>query len=82
MNSSSSFVSYIRPMLLSQFVIRQSPENGVKGNSRSWLLAAAAILPLLFFASGAALAQTDPFVGTWQLNVAKSKFGRRRCAQK
>ena len=39
-----------------------------------WLLAAAAILALVFFTPGLALAQTDPFVGTWKLNAAKSKF--------
>lgn len=75
MNTLSSFVSYIRPMLLSQFVTRQSPENRGKGTSRSWLLVPAGIVAVLLFASGLALAQADPFVGIWKLNIAKSKFG-------
>jgi hypothetical protein len=59
MNSLSSFACDVRPTLL----------------SRSWLLAAAAILALVFLSPGLALAQTDPFVGIWKLNVTKSKFG-------
>lgn len=60
-------------MLLSQFVTRRSPED--RFTSRSWLLVPAAIIALLLFTSGLALAQADPFVGIWRLNVAKSKFG-------
>jgi|HubBroStandDraft_2_1064218.scaffolds.fasta_scaffold06153_1 hypothetical protein len=75
MNTSSSFAGDIRPMVLSQFVTRQSSRNKLNGISRCWLLAAAAILALVFFTSGVVLAQTDPFIGIWKLNVAKSKFG-------
>jgi hypothetical protein len=75
MNALSTFAGDILPTTLSQSVTRQSSEDTVKGISRSWLLAAAAILALALFASGSALAQTDPFVGTWKLNLAKSKFG-------
>jgi len=75
MNTLSSFTGDIRPTILSQFVTRESSENTVKGISRSWLLAAAVILALVLFTSGLALAQTDPFLGTWKLDVAKSKFG-------
>src|ERR1700687_5833764 len=35
------------------------------------------VLAILFFtltAAGMVLAQSDPFVGTWKLNVAKSKY--------
>lgn len=32
------------------------------------------VLSLLVLASGSLLAQDNPFVGTWKLNVAKSKF--------
>jgi hypothetical protein len=75
MNTGSSFACDIRPAVLSQFVTRQSSEYTVKRISRSWLLAAAAIFALVLFTPGAALAQADPFVGTWKLSVAKSKFG-------
>ena len=75
MNAFLSFVGYIRPLVLSQFVTRQSSENRPKGTSRSWLLATAGIFAVALFTSGMVLAQTDPFVGTWKLNVAKSKFG-------
>src|ERR1700686_5586253 len=36
-----------------------------------------AVLTIMFFAltvAGQVLAQSDPFVGTWKLDVAKSKF--------
>jgi len=75
MNTVSSFAGDIRSTPVSQFVTCQSSEKRVKGTSCSWLLASAAILALSLFTSGLALAQTDPFVGTWKLNVAKSKFG-------
>jgi hypothetical protein len=65
----------IRPTLLSQFVTWQSSENRITGTSPSWLLAGAAILVLVLLTSVLALAQADPFVGIWKLNVAKSKFG-------
>jgi hypothetical protein len=73
MNSLWSFTRGIRPTLVSQFVTCQSPEKRVKEISRSWL--PAALLGLVLFTAGLALAQSDPFVGTWELNVAKSKFG-------
>lgn len=38
------------------------------------LLASAALLILAAVASAPALAQNDAFLGTWKLNVAKSKF--------
>ena len=37
--------------------------------------ASVALILLAAAASGAALAQSNPFVGTWKLNTAKSKFG-------
>jgi len=63
MNTLSSFAGEIRSTSVSQFVRCQSSEKRVKGTSRSWLLASAAILALSLFTSGLALAQTDPFVG-------------------
>jgi hypothetical protein len=74
MNTLSSFARDIRTMLVSQIVTLRSSEKRVKKTSRSWLLAVTAILALLPCTSGLALAQTDPFVGTWKLNVTKSKF--------
>jgi len=73
MNSLWSFTRGIRSTLDSQFVTRLSSEKGVKRTSRGWL--PAALLGLVLFSAGLALAQSDPFVGSWELNVAKSKFG-------
>jgi len=73
MNTFSSFAGNIRPTVLSQFGPLQSATNWGNGVSPSWLLTA--ILALAFLISGTTVAQTDPFVGTWKLNVAKSKFG-------
>ncbi len=73
MNSLWSFTRRTRPTLVSQFVTCQSSEKRVKETSRSSL--PAALLVLVLFTAGLALAQSDPFVGTWELNVAKSKFG-------
>ena len=46
--------------------------------ARVTVLLSAAVLVWVFVAT----AQSDPFVGTWRLNVAKSKYapGRRRRA--
>ena len=69
-----SFVGHIRP-LVSQIITRQSSGNKLKGSARSWLLTAVGILVAALLTSGLVLARTDPFIGTWKLNVAKSKFG-------
>jgi hypothetical protein len=63
-----------------QSLTRRSAENTNMGAARYWQLAIAAILVLTLISSGLVLAQTDPFTGTWKLNVAKSKFvgGRAR----
>src|ERR1700752_1197885 len=74
MNSLSSFARGIRPTPVSQLATCRSLEAGVSGTLRSWPLAAATILALLLCTSGLALAQADPFVGVWKLDVAKSKF--------
>ncbi len=71
MNSLWSFTRGIQATLVSQFVRCQSKR--VMETSRSWL--PIALLGLALFAAGLAVAQSDPFVGTWELNVAKSKFG-------
>jgi hypothetical protein len=74
MNSLWSFTLGLRPTPVSQFVICQPSGKKVKETSRCWLRAAA-LLGLVLFTAGWTLAQSDPFVGTWELNVAKSKFG-------
>lgn len=51
-----------------------SAESTRTKTSRRWLLAIAALFVVTLFTSGLTLAQSDAFVGTWQLNVAKSKF--------
>jgi hypothetical protein len=75
MNSSSSFMSVIRPILLSPLVTWQSPETALEELPEVGCSPLPPFSPCFFFTSGLALAQTDPFVGTWKLNVAKSKFG-------
>jgi hypothetical protein len=57
-----------------QSVTRQSVEIKEKGTARNWLIGVATILALTLMSSGLAIAQTDPFVGTWILNISKSKF--------
>jgi hypothetical protein len=75
MNTSSSFAAGIRPTLLLPFVTRNPSENTTRESSRGWLLAAAAILAVLFTPGLTVAQQSDPFVGIWKLNVAKSTFG-------
>jgi len=51
--------------------------SSIPGNLRRAIspqFVAVAIFVVVLFSSGVALAQSDAFVGTWQLNVAKSKF--------
>jgi hypothetical protein len=74
MNTSFSLARGTRDLGTEQSVRRQSAENQIKGTARNWLYAFAAVLVLTLTSSGLALAQTDPFVGTWKLNIAKSKF--------
>jgi hypothetical protein len=74
MNSLSSFARGTRPTLVPQLATCRSLEAGVSETPRSWPLATATILALLLCTSGLALAQADPFVGVWKLDVAKSKF--------
>jgi hypothetical protein len=74
METISSFASGTRNLGTEQSVIRQSAEIKEKGTAGNWLIAVATILALTLMSSGLAIAQTDPFVGTWILNVSKSKF--------
>jgi hypothetical protein len=74
MSSSSSFARDIRPAVR-QFISQQWSENWLEGTSRGWLRAPTIFLALVLLTSGLTLAQADPFVGTWKLDVAKSKFG-------
>jgi hypothetical protein len=74
MNTSSAFAG-IWPSALLLFVKRKCLKNASSKSSSRWLLAAAAILAVLFTPGLTAAQQSDPFVGIWKLNVAKSKFG-------
>jgi hypothetical protein len=75
MTYSPSFPRSVWHPVPSQFVSQQCSQNWPKGTARSWLLASAAILALVLFAPRLTLAQADPFIGIWKLNVEKSKFG-------
>jgi hypothetical protein len=70
-----SFVG-TRPPVTSQIISSRSAESRER-SARKLLLAIAAILVLALFNSGLTNAQTDPFVGTWKLNVAKSTPARK-----
>lgn len=74
MNALSTFAG-IWPSAPLLFVTRKCLENANRRSSRSWLLAAAAALAALFTPGLTMAQQSDPFVGTWKLNVAKSTFG-------
>ncbi|HEY2120705.1 MAG TPA: hypothetical protein VGH37_16060 [Candidatus Acidoferrum sp.] len=65
-----------RPPVSSQIISSPSAESRAR-SARKWLLATAAILVLTLFSSGLTSAQTDLFVGTWKLNVAKSTPARK-----
>jgi hypothetical protein len=73
----SSFAQDLRPTLLPQSVTRRPSVFRLKGSSRRWLLAAATSLAVALFTAGLALAQTDPFVGIWKLDTAKSTPARK-----
>ncbi len=47
-------------------------EYSEKGGTRSWLCAMAVVFLLSLVSSALAQAQSDPFVGTWKLDTAKS----------
>jgi len=40
-----------------------------------WILVFVTVVVLAVLVSGVLLAQSDPLIGTWKLNTAKSKFG-------
>jgi hypothetical protein len=71
----NTFAGDIGPTVLSELDSRQTLTNSINVVIRSSLFVAAFILALVFFLSETAVAQTDPFIGIWKLNVTKSKFG-------
>jgi hypothetical protein len=76
MNTLPRFGLDMRSTTLSQMVPRRTFESTFNWTLRGWLLGAMAIaLTLGLFSSSVAQAQTDPFVGTWKVNVEKSQFG-------
>jgi len=77
MNFLSSFTRDIRPTLLSQLATRQASRNKLNETSRSWLVTATATLAVVLFTPGLTPAQTDPFVGVWKLDTAKSTPARK-----
>ncbi len=60
-----------------EFGTWKSLASRLKGRLASGRLAAAGMLVLTLATSGLAAAQTDPFVGTWKLNTAKSTPARK-----
>jgi hypothetical protein len=77
MNSLRSLTKEMGPRADVEFGTRKSLTSRLKGMLASGLLAAAGMLVLTFATSGLAAAQTDPFVGTWKLNTAKSTPARK-----
>jgi hypothetical protein len=73
MNTLSTFAGIWSSAFL-LFVTRKPSEDTARKSSRTWLLAAAAILAVLFTPGLTVAQQSDPFVGIWKLNVAKSTF--------
>jgi hypothetical protein len=66
-----------RPLVSAQIISLQSAESRENRTARNWLIVILNTLVLTLTFSGLALAQTDPFVGTWKLNVAKSTPARK-----
>lgn len=72
MNISSSFTRDFQSTVAPPFAIRQTAKNMEKCLTGIWPFV---VLVLTLFTASSALAQADPFVGTWKMNPAKSKFG-------
>ena len=77
MKTLSSFARGNRNFSTGPSVTRWPAENGKRVAAANWLLAIAAFLVLSLMSSTFAQAQTDLFVGTWKLNVAKSTPARK-----
>ncbi len=76
MNSLRSLTQEMGPRADVEFGTWKSLASRLKGKLASGLLAAAGMLVLTLASSGLA-AQTDPFVGTWKLDTAKSTPARK-----
>ena len=77
MKTSPSIVRDIRATVSWQLITRQLAARTDKSIARKWLVAITAILALALFAPAVTQAQTDPFVGTWKLDTAKSTPARK-----
>jgi hypothetical protein len=67
-----TFSSFARLIACSQFVTRPSTANRGRKTKRRLLFSIGFIFVLPLITPGLAPAQTDPFVGTWKLDTAKS----------
>lgn len=70
----AAFVRNTGSSINEQFSGLKSLRKLEKVTTRRRLFAIATFVVLALSASGSVLAQTDPFLGTWKLNVKKSKF--------
>ena len=70
----SSFVRGTGATVKEQFFTLRSPRKLEKEKTRRQLLAVATVIVLALSFSDLVLAQADPFLGTWKLNVKRSKF--------
>lgn len=57
-----------------QFSRLKSPRRIEKGTTRTQLFAIASVVVLALYVPDLVVAQADPFLGTWKLNVNRSKF--------
>jgi len=74
MKEIASFVGNTKSKVKEQFSRRVSPWKLEKRTTTRRLFTILTLAVLALSASGSALAQADPFLGTWKLNVSKSKF--------
>jgi hypothetical protein len=74
MKKLASFLGSAISQINERFSRLESRKKLQKRTPKRWLLAVTTLVVLALSASGSALAQADPFVGTWKLNVSKSKF--------
>ena len=77
MNSLFLSIRFVRSTHFRQWVTGQSSTHKLKRTSRRWLLGSIASLFVAVFACGLAQAQTDPLVGIWKLDTAKSTPARK-----
>jgi hypothetical protein len=74
MKKRSSLILETRPTVKEQLPRLTPPRTLEKGAAWRQLFTLATVVVLALSASHLVVAQTDPFLGTWKLNVNKSKF--------